>query len=91
MAQVIVDPVELRRFAANLKDFNKILKDNTTRLQGRFNRLGETWRDQEHARFTAEFTQTMKVLRRFIAVSEQHIPLLLKKAEKVEEYTARGR
>ena len=86
MAQAIVKPEDLRRFAADLGQFNNGLKDSTSRLQAQFKRLAETWRDQEHARFASEFQQTMSVLRRFMQVSEQHIPFLLRKAEKAETY-----
>jgi uncharacterized protein YukE len=86
MTQAIVKPEDLRRFAADLGQFNNGLKDSTSRLQAQFKRLAETWRDQEHARFASEFQQTMSVLRRFMQVSEQHIPFLLRKAEKAEAY-----
>jgi len=48
--------------------------------------LGDTWRDQEHEKFAEEFTQTMHVLGAFVEVADQHIPFLLRKAERVEEY-----
>jgi hypothetical protein len=48
--------------------------------------LGQTWRDQEHEKFVQEFDQTMQVVNRFLEASSQHIPFLLRKAERVEEY-----
>lgn len=84
--QAIVNARELRQFASSLKRFNSELKSSTTRLQGQFRRLGDTWRDQEHARFAQEFEQTMKTIKRFMAVSEQHIPFLIRKAQIIEEY-----
>ena len=48
--------------------------------------LADTWRDQEHDRFRQEFEATMQVLERFLEVSEEHIPFLLRKAERIEEY-----
>src|SRR5262249_6084298 len=47
---------------------------------------GDTWRDQEHDRFRQEFEQTMQALERFVEVSGEHIPFLLRKAERIEEY-----
>ena len=86
MAKAIVDPEELRRFAHDLKRFNDELHNNLTLLHGRLEALGETWRDQEQQKFREEFEQTMRVLGRFSAAANQHIPFLLRKAERIEEY-----
>ena len=86
MAQAIVDPAELRRFAQNLKRFNNEVHVNLAALHGQLLSLGDTWRDQEHERFRAEFEQTVQVLEKFLEVADQHIPFLLRKAERIEEY-----
>ena len=86
MSRAIVDPAELRRFAHNLKHFTNELHHQTAVLQGQFAALGDTWRDQEHLKFVEEFEQTMNSIDRFLAASEQHIPFLLRKAERVEDY-----
>ena len=86
MSKAVVDPEELRRFAHDLKRFNSNLLSQMTVLNGRLGTLGQTWRDQEHTKFAEEFTATMKVLARFTDLAEQHIPFLVKKAEKIEEY-----
>jgi uncharacterized protein YukE len=86
MSQAIVDPAELRRFALNLKRFNEDLQSNLTTLHGQMLGLGETWRDQEHARFIQEFEQTLLVLDRFLEMNNEHIPFLIHKAERIEEY-----
>ena len=81
-----MDPAEVRRFAEELKRFNLDLQSRITLLQARFASLGETWQDQEHAKFAEEFRQTMKALLKFIEVSSQHTPFLLRKAQRIEEY-----
>ncbi len=86
MPQAIANPEDLERFARELKQFNSQLLDSMRRLQAQFNRLGETWRDQEHQKFAREFEQTMRVLYQFTRTSEQHIPFLLRKAQKLREY-----
>lgn len=86
VAKAIVDPAELRRFAQDLKRFNANLHNQMTVLQGRLSALGQTWRDQEQVKFAEEFDQTMKVLSRFMDASAHHIPFLLRKAEKIEDY-----
>jgi uncharacterized protein YukE len=86
MSQAIVDPSELRRFALNLKQFNTELQNQMAVLQGQMLNLATTWRDQEHHKFADEFEQTMQVIRRFAEAADQHIPFLLRKADRVEEY-----
>jgi uncharacterized protein YukE len=86
MPQAVVDPLELRRFAGNLKRFTADLQTGLSGLHGQMVGLGDTWRDQEHEKFREEFEQTMLVLSRFIALSEEQIPFLMRKAERIEEY-----
>lgn len=86
MAQAIVDPAELRRFAANLKRFNTDLQMNLSGLHGQLLALGDTWRDQEHEKFREEFELTMKEMERFLEACGLYIPFLLRKAERIEEY-----
>jgi uncharacterized protein YukE len=86
MAKAIMDPGEVRRFAHELKKFNMTVREQMTVMLARMNELGQTWRDQELAKFAEEFDQTMRALARFSEVSDQHVPFLLRKAEKIEEY-----
>ena len=86
MSQAIVDPNELRRFAATLKRFKADLQSDLAALHGSRTSLGDSWRDQEHDRFRQEFEQAMHVLERFMAAADEHIPFLLRKAERIEEY-----
>ena len=86
MAQAIMDPEEVRRFAKELKRFNEDVQGRAAALQARFAAVGSTWQDQEHEKFAEEFITTMKVLKKFIEVSEKHTPFLLKKAQKIEDY-----
>jgi uncharacterized protein YukE len=86
MPQAIVDPEELRRFAASLKKFNTDVRDRMTALSGQLVGLGKTWRDQENKKFVEEFEQHMRAIAHFIEVTEQHIPYLVRKAEVIEQY-----
>ena len=86
MPQAIMDPEQVKRFADELQRFNRDLQNRMGSLQARFSALGDTWQDQEHAKFSEEFKDTMKVLRRFIESSNQHTPFLLRKAQRIEEY-----
>lgn len=86
MSQAIVDPEELRRFANNLKRFNSELQAQMQMLHGQFQSLGETWRDKEHQRFGEEFERTMRSIAGFVEAVEEHVPFLLRKADRIEEY-----
>ncbi len=86
MAQAVVDPAELRRFATNLKRFNAELQTHLAGLHGQMVSLGDSWRDQEADKFRGEFESTLAVMDRFIEASNLQIPLLLRKAERIEEY-----
>jgi len=86
MAKAMVDPEELRRFAEELKRFNGDLQNSMSSLHARFAALGDTWQDQEQAKFAQEFQETMKVLRRFLETSTHQGPFLLRKAQRIEDY-----
>ena len=81
-----MDPEEVRRFATELKRFNDDVQMKAGSLQARFTALGTTWQDQDHEKFAEEFLTTMKVLRKFVEVSEKHTPYLLRKAQRIEQY-----
>jgi uncharacterized protein YukE len=86
MSQAIVDPLELRRFAQNLKKFNQELDERLTSLRAQLNALGTTWRDQEHKKFVEDFEQHIKVIAKYMQVTNEHAPFLLRKADRIEEY-----
>ena len=86
MAQAMMDPEKVRRFADDLQRFNTDLENRLVLLQARFAALGDTWQDDEHAKFSEEFKLTMKALKKFIDLSKEHTPYLLRKAQRIEEY-----
>ena len=86
MSKAIMDPAEVRRFAEELKRFNQDRQNRISLLQARFTALGDAWQDQEHAKFAEEFRHAMKALTKFIEISGQHTPFLLRKAQRIEEY-----
>ena len=86
MAKAIVDPDELRRFAQELERTSTEVRNQISALQARYKQLGESWKDQEQARFTEVFEQTMKMLGKFVDVSQEHVPYLMRKAGRAEDY-----
>ena len=90
MAKAIVDPEELRRFAGELRKSTHEMQARMSGLQARMSQLSETWKDQEQARFAEEFDQTLKVLGRFVKAAEVHVPFLMRKADRIDEYLNQG-
>ena len=86
MSKAIMDPEEVRRFAKELKHFNAGLQQGMTLLEARVKALGDSWQDQEQQRFAEEFSQTMRALKKFVEVSNEHTPFLLRKAQRIEDY-----
>lgn len=86
MTQAVVDPDELRRFAAVLRDFNSEMQARMSALGGQLAALSQSWRDQEQQKFADEFTQHIRGLTRLVEANEQHIGYLLRKAQRIEEY-----
>lgn len=86
MAKAIVDPEHLQRFAGNLRSFSEDLRERSGQLHRQFQQLGETWRDQEQARFAQEFAQMLASLERFANVADEQIPVLQRKAAAIQAY-----
>ncbi len=86
MAKAVADPGEIRRFAHDLKRFNNEIQGQMQTMQARMGTLAQSWRDQEQAKFEEDFDATMKTLQRFMKASEVHIPFLLRKAQRLEDY-----
>ena len=86
MAKAVADPGEIRRFAHDLKRFNNEIQGQMQTMQARMGTLSQSWRDQEQAKFEEEFDATVKTLHRFVKSSDVHIPFLLRKAQRIEDY-----
>ena len=86
MPQAVVDPGEIRRFVQHLKHFNGEMLTQMQSAQRQLISLGATWRDQEHQKFVEEFEQQLRTLNKFVESTNQYVPYLLRKAERIEEY-----
>ena len=86
MPQAIANPEELRSFAQKLKQFNTTLSDQAGMLANQLDSLSNTWRDQENKKFSEDFHQHLRLLAQFVEANNRHIPYLLRKAERIDEY-----
>jgi len=89
MPQAIVDPDHLIQFAGDIRNFRDRLRDETRRLKARLQQLGNTWRDQEYAKFRQELDKTVLALSKFEQVSDNYIKHLHNKARPLKEYLGR--
>ena len=86
MGKAVADPAEIRRFASELRRFGTMVQEQGGSLQGRFRALGDTWQDQEHEAFSEEFEGLMRTLNKFVEAAEKHVPYLLRKADRLDDY-----
>ena len=86
MAKAIIDPAEVRRFAADLRRFTDGMHEQMNALASRHRSLGQTWRDQEHTKFSEEFEHSMRSLGKFREQVTEHVPFLLRKAQRADDY-----
>jgi uncharacterized protein YukE len=86
MPRVDATPEDIRNFARNLAKFKVELFERTFQLRAQFRQLGDTWRDQEEIRYADEFEQAMRSIQRFINVTDEQIPYLLRKADRLDDY-----
>ena len=89
MSQAVVDPEQLRQFAAQLHRFAEEMKQRSSGLASQMNQLEQTWRDEQQRKFSEEFTAQLRQLSRLIQSTEQHVPYLLRKAEQIDAYLGR--
>ena len=51
MNQAVVDPEQLRQFAAHLHRFSEEMKQRSSGLASQMNQLEQTWRDEQQRKF----------------------------------------
>ncbi|MHC4551770.1 MAG: WXG100 family type VII secretion target [Planctomycetota bacterium] len=90
MAKANVNPEELKRFARELNNFSNEMEMMVSGMRSRLNQLQENWDDQEQRKFTAEFNASMKALSKFLGLTREYSPFLMKKAQHIEDYLGRN-
>ena len=89
MEQVHGNPEELRIFAGALQHYLDTLEEETGRLDGAFNQLGDTWDDQKRREFEDVYRQLRGALNAFQEESKNQIPYLNQLATDLETYLGR--
>lgn len=89
MSQAHGNPEELRLFASALQHYLDTLEEETGRLDGAFNQLGDTWDDQKRREFEDVYQQLRGALNAFQEQSKEQIPYLQQLAADLETYLSR--
>lgn len=86
MPRAIVDPREVRRFAALLLQSAGHLQNSKSAVASDFSELHAVWTDKKYAEFEKVFADTMGRLQVFLESSEKYAQYLNKKAGLAERY-----
>jgi uncharacterized protein YukE len=86
MPRAIVDPRELRRFAALLLETSGHLKNSKSAVTNSFGDLHSVWKDKKYAQFERVFADTMSRMELFLKAAEMYANYLNKKAALAERY-----
>jgi hypothetical protein len=86
MSVAIIDPDDVRTFAAKLMEMAGYLHNRKTQVKSSFSDLHEVWRDQQYSQFDRIFSESVTRLDQFLRYSEIYAEYLKKKAGKADIY-----
>ncbi len=86
MAQIIVNPDELRNFARHLEQLVEGLRSRQHSADSKFKSLHQTWRDAKYARFEKVFEGTCKQLDEFTKSAVAYAEYLKRKARPIDRF-----
>lgn len=86
MAQAIVDPQDVLKFARTLRTYTQDVSYKTSDLHSGLNCLGGTWRDQEYHKFAKELETAVRAIKRLLATGDDYHRYLVRKAEAAQAY-----
>lgn len=86
MPRAIVDPRELRRFAALLSETEGHLRNSKYVVSKDFSELQTVWKDKKYGQFSKLFEETMDHLDRFLKAADSYSQYLNHKARLAERY-----
>ncbi|HSW29031.1 MAG TPA: hypothetical protein VLH75_05970 [Longimicrobiales bacterium] len=84
--KVIVDPADLRRFAAVLEQETHTLRERQRAVEAARRELSEVWRDTRYRSFERTYLPAIQVLERFQKASERYAAYLRTKADRADTY-----
>lgn len=90
MPQAIVDPEEVKRFAAFLQWTAAELADAKSDAASRFRDLRNSWHDEKYDKFEQTFEEALARISNFVLYAQMYAEHLKKRARIADEYL-RGR
>lgn len=89
MAQVWLDPPDLRRFAGTLEQEVSRLLERRRALEASRQALSAVWRDARFVNFERAYLPAMAELDRFCKTANSYASYLRKKADRADRYLGR--
>lgn len=86
MAAIDVRDIEaLERFAGQLQGFNQELTEIMSKIEGQLQNLGDSWRDEQFAKFVDTWRAASNPMRRYLGDSPGYVRYLKTKAAKLRD------
>ena len=89
MPNAIANPEEIRNFSNVIEHYIDVLGDETSLMESEFQKLGDTWKDQQRASFEENYRSLTNTITAFINNAQEQIPHLRQMAADLEEYLSR--
>lgn len=89
MSSVVVDPVELRRFEASLRELTREVRARRINLEKETSDVSSFWNDERYRRFVKEQETLMLQIQIFERLSEQYSDFLRRKAAAADDLLRR--
>lgn len=89
MAQVIVNPEEMRRFARALDKLVEEMRGKKYSTGLTFKNLRDSWKDQKYNEFEKTFNEASKNIDQFLKSADAYAKFLDKKAALADRYLGR--
>ena len=89
MTQIIVDPSEMRKFEASLRDLRVEVDARRQQLEGQIVDVRSFWDDEKYQQFQRQSEELMLQVQNFSKLCDQYCDYLTKKARAAEVYLGR--
>jgi len=89
MPSIIVTPAELTRFAANLRERVKNMRNKSERLKELVRAAKAVWKDEKYSRLQKDLNDTAQELEKLHQLGERYAAFLDEKARRANRYLGR--
>lgn len=86
MPQIIVDPSEMRKFEAALRELQVEIDARRTQLEGQITDVRSFWDDEKYQQFLRKSEELMLQVQYFSKLCDQYCEYLMRKASAAEAY-----